>query len=322
MSETSSTLVVTGGSGLLGSEIVREWAAWGSSVVIDDDRAGVGAPVPAGTRVLRMSVEQAVNAHPLVAARARAIVHCAAPVGPVHILHGDVLVSMVQSTRAACTLAALGRVPLIVMSSSEVHGTTHVEPDSALSVIDEWSPRQEYQLGKIATEAIARRHEHETKLPVAIVRPWNVTGALQSASKGFVLPRWVDAALAGRPITVYGDGSQERALMDAADFAARIATLALEGPRRWWNQPLHAATPENRTTMLGLARIVQASIESAKGSTVPVQFVDPLTLHGRMFREASAGSKLPPPHPALRGWTPLSKIVDRMIAARGANLPA
>ncbi len=321
-------LVVTGGLGLIGSAIVEAWEGEGATIV-DDARGAVCAPAELRPRRqgvrwerprwVNASVEEAQAANVRLAVGARAVIHCAAPVGPVGILTGSVLTSMVASTQAACRLAARAEAPLVAFSSSEVYGTT--APRGELVLPDaRWSPRLEYAAGKIATELIVGRHYAETGLPTAIIRPWNVSGPRQSAAKGFVLPRWVDAAAAGEELTLYGDGSQARAFMAASDLADLVCEL-VDGvqtpPGAWACRPMDAATPENAVTLRELAELVSERVRE-----VPIRSVDPVELHGPRFAEAAAGTKLPAPEPALHGWTTLERLVDLVAAGRSSTLPA
>lgn len=315
-------LVVTGGLGLIGSALVEAWP--GRSMIVDDERGSV-VPLPGLTCSLeplhvRSSVERMAELSPGGARGARAVVHCAAPVGPVGILAGNTLTDLIDSTAAAITIARTSEVPLIVLSSSEVYGTPR--PAGYRLIPDEgWAPRWEYAAGKIAVELMAGRHHHETGLPTAIVRPWNTVGPLQSADKGFVFPRWADAVLTGQPITVYGDGLVERAFLWVHDLAALLVQL-IEGQRApggaWSCTPMDAANPRNRVSMRELAGMFYTGLRRP-----PIDVgVDPAELHGPTFREAGAGSKLPPNSVALQGWTALEEMVSLMLTARGATLRA
>ena len=287
-------LVVTGGLGLIGSAIVDAWEGE-CALLVDDGRAAViDTPQlrPEGWRWSLSTVEELADSAPLVAKHARAVIHCAAPVGPVAILSARVLEELVAGALAACRIAAASQAPLVMLSSSEVHGTTDPSADGSMRVAGgEWNPRREYALGKIAVELIAGRHRHETGLPTAIIRPWNVTGPRQSADKGFVLPRWAESAAHGLPLTVYGDGMAERAIMAVDDFAALVCSFVdgtIHPPGAWDAVPMEAATPANRTSMADLANLVVDRAD-VLGLNTWREFVDPIDLHGPLFAEAGGG---------------------------------
>lgn len=306
-----SRVVVTGGLGLIGSAVSRELALQGHRVtIVDDGRTAITDRIP-GQRLLATTVESAAE-HPLwVTGDADVVIHCAAPVGPVAILHRSVLTEMIAGTEAAIRIANRNRAALLVFSSSEVYGT--VSPTAGLVTPDDWSHRTEYCVGKITTEQMARRHHHETGLPTCVVRPWNVTGPAQRADSGFVIARMARQAAVGSPVTVYQPGSQQRAFMHVDDLAMLVRGLVdtTDGPP-WDAVPVDAATPQNAVSMLDLADMF------GTGHTI----IDPTVEHGPMFREAAAGSKLPPHRPALRGWTPLDRIVADVTAAHAHQAAA
>lgn len=304
----TGSVLVTGSLGLIGSEVCREAQNAGWDVVGVDDGRGASVDHVHGTLIAR-SVEQAWARD--VTGRHDMVVHCAAPVGPVGILTARVLDDMHSATRAAVGLAARWDAALVVMSSSEVYGTQ--TPTGMLTVPDEWSHRVEYSVGKVATELAARRHHAETGLPTMVVRPWNIVGPHQSAGKGFVIPRMAEQAVRGQRPTVYRPGDQRRAFMHVADLAAilvdRMSDTSLPG---WDASPVDAAAPHNAVSMIELAHMFGPRVE----------VVDPVHEHGPEFREAHAGSKLPPSRPAMKGWTPLSAIVAEAIGAARERLGA
>lgn len=291
-------ILITGGLGLIGSEIAEQALAGGHHVtIVDDGRASV-VPYVEGALHVGQAIEDFGGTEPV-----DCIVHCAAPVGPVGILGRDVMVEMIDATRAACGLAEMLGTRLIVLSSSEVYGTT--TPTGHLTVPDDWSHRTEYGVGKIVTEQLARRHYAQTGYPTAVIRPWNVTGPRQSASKGFVFPRFAEQVVAGGLPTVYLPGTQSRAFMAVEDFAALTLGL-LDGDKHWDARPIDAATPDNEISLIGLA---------ARFGGGHFVTVDPTDEHGPDFREADSGSKLPPANPALIGWTGLDEMIDAAMAA-------
>lgn len=303
-----SRLLITGAHGLIGSALVREAVAAGHHVTaIDDHRAHVVEATEAHTTGL-VSIEQvAVTGLPVD--HPDIVIHCAAPVGPVGILGRPVLTEMTASTQAAITVARQAHAALVVFSSSEVYGTTH--PTDALVVPDDWSHRTEYAVGKIVTEQLARRHHAETGLPTMVVRPWNVVGPHQAAGKGFAIPRMAEQAAAGRRPTVYRPGDQRRAFMHVDDLArGLISRLDDRTGIAWMARPIDAAAPRNATSMIALGHLFADRIE----------IVDPLHEHGPAFREAHAGSKLPPPRPEIEGRTPLTQIVAEALDAARARL--
>lgn len=311
-------LLITGGLGLIGSEIAQQALARGMHVtIVDDGRSSAVAAVD-GATTYTCPIEQ--FAPPVC--EVDVVIHCAAPVGPVGILGRRVLHEMTTATEAAIDIARYHSAALIALSSSEVYGT--VNPSGSLVVPDAWSHRTEYAVGKIVTEQMARRHHAETGLPTCIIRPWNVTGPRQSAAAGFVFPRMAQQARHGEPITVYKPCDQKRAFMAVSDFAAlilgvpfeRFGVLELLGTisqrDEWDATPIDAASPQNGVSMEQLAYLFAGHPSSHATKVVEI---DPRVEHGETFREAAAGTKLPPAEPRLRGWTPLAEMVDAAMRA-------
>lgn len=298
-------VMVTGALGLIGSALCREAQAAGHEVVgVDDGRAAVTGSCH-GTLIGR-SVESLA---PGWVRHCDVVIHCAAPVGPVGILGRPVLAEMTSSTTAAIDLARQWGAALVVMSSSEVYGTRH--PGDELVIPDEWSHRTEYGVGKIVTEQLTRRHHAETAMPTMIVRPWNVVGPTQAASKGFVIPRMAEQAVRGQRPSVYRPGDQRRAFMHVDDLArGLVARLADTSTAAWTARPIDAAAPRNAVSMIELAHLFAQRIE----------VVDPAEEHGPAFREAHAGTKLPPSRPEIEGTTPLAAIVAEAIEAAASRL--
>lgn len=228
--------LVTGGAGFIGSHLVEALLARGDAVTVLDDvstgswdnLAGVrghGAlTLVAGSVCDELVVDEAM-------AGVDAVIHLAAAVGVTRILERKVasIVTNVRGTEVVLRAAwAAGRLPVFIASSSEVYGKLEKVPfreddDSVLgaSRLHRWS----YACAKAMDEYLALAYRAERGLPVVIGRFFNVTGPRQSASYGMVLPRFVQAARAGRAIEVYGDGRQTRCFLHVADAIAAILAL-------------------------------------------------------------------------------------------------
>ncbi len=85
--------------------------------------------------------------------------------------------------------------------------------------------RWAYACAKALDEFLALAHWHESRLPVVVARLFNTVGPRQTGRYGMVIPRFVTQALAGEPITVYGDGSQSRCFAHVSDVVERLAKL-------------------------------------------------------------------------------------------------
>jgi UDP-glucose 4-epimerase len=308
-------VLITGGAGLIGTAVTRLLDAEHDVLVVDPrvQEARQGS-------AWRGDVEGYVELGSWYDPGPDVIVHLASPVGPLGILTGSPVASQIMSATAAVIRLA-ERHPacrVINVSTSEVYGVGGVyHPFTRCSAPGyRWSRRLAYATGKLAAENDIMSTLGER---CVTIRPFNVTGPAQDAAKGFVVPRMVDQALAGRPITVYKPGTQRRALLDVGDFARLVQILIDDA----WpgGRVLLAGNPSNETTMRDLALAVRDEVEAQTGATSPVEVVDPVALHGYAFEEADGMTKLPDisETTTLTGWwpqRPLASIIRTAVEER------
>ena len=114
--------------------------------------------------------------------------------------------------------------------------------------------------GKATDEFMALAHYHETQLPVVVVRLFNTVGPRQTGQYGMVVPRFVKAALDGRPITVYDDGRQSRCFCHVADVVQALEKILLKTDKAF-GQVVNIGNP-TEVTILDLAKKVKAQLKS------------------------------------------------------------
>ncbi len=210
-------VVVTGGAGFIGANLCRSLVAHPDvdTVIAFDDLSagrrdnlsGVDAQLVAGTIL-------DTDALASVCAGADAVVHLAA-IGSVPRSVADPVPSHMANTTGtlnvleAARLARPGGAHVVVAGSSSVYGANPTLPKH-----EDLAPRplSPYAATKLATEAYALAWASSYQLPVLSFRFFNVYGPLQPADHAYaaVVPRFVSSALAGQPLTVYGDGTQSR----------------------------------------------------------------------------------------------------------------
>jgi len=120
---------------------------------------------------------------------------------------------------------------VVIASTSEVYGKSDDVPfreDSDLVLGPTPKHRWAYACSKAIDEFLALAYWKERKLPVIIVRFFNTVGPRQTGRYGMVIPNFVRQALAGEPITVFGDGSQQRAFTHVTDVVAALLKLVAE----------------------------------------------------------------------------------------------
>ena len=120
---------------------------------------------------------------------------------------------------------------VVIASTSEVYGKSEDVPfreDSDLVLGPTPKHRWAYACSKAIDEFLALAYWKERKLPVIIVRFFNTVGPRQSGQYGMVIPNFVRQALAGEPITVFGDGNQQRAFTHVTDVVGALLKLVVE----------------------------------------------------------------------------------------------
>ena len=234
----SEHLLITGGAGFIGSHLAERWLAEGGRVtVLDDLSTGSIANLRAAGRSARFRLEQGSV---LDRRRVRRLVeqvdsvaHLAAVVGVERVCERTLETWQVhvEGSRAVLEAAAeLGR-PVLLASSSEVYGADPPVPVSESHPLGFGAPeaaRWTYAASKSAMESLGLALARETGLPVRTVRFFNTSGARQSPGSGMVLPRLVEAALAGRPLQVHGDGRQTRSFCHVLDAVETLVRLLRE----------------------------------------------------------------------------------------------
>jgi UDP-glucose 4-epimerase len=195
------------------------------------------------------------------------IVHLAAAVGveliirdPVHVIETNIL-----GTAAVLKAAARHGAAVFLASSSEIYGkgeNTPFEEDSdrLLGPTSRW--RWSYATSKAVDEYLGLAYHRQLGLPVTVFRPFNTVGPRQTGHYGMVVPRFVQQALRGEELTVYGDGTQTRSFCDVRDVVDALIGLmeCAEAPGRVFN----IGSPEE-ICVLDLARTVLRLVDEITG---------------------------------------------------------
>ncbi|MFO7900764.1 MAG: GDP-mannose 4,6-dehydratase, partial [Planctomycetota bacterium] len=137
----------------------------------------------------------------------------------------------ILGTEVALKVAARYGARLFIASSSEVYGKNDAVPfaeDSDMVLGPTTHSRWCYACSKAIDEFLALAYHRERGLPVVIGRFFNTVGPRQTGQYGMVVPRFVQQARAGEPITVYGDGEQTRCFCHVSDVVAAVSRLMFE----------------------------------------------------------------------------------------------
>jgi UDP-glucose 4-epimerase len=313
--------LITGGAGFIGSHLAELLLGRGHEVLVIDDLSTGSIENIAhlkGTRDFSYVIDT-INNEPLLAElvdRSDTIFHLAAAVGvkliveqPVHTIETNV-----HGTEVVLKHATKKRKLVVLASTSEVYGKSTDVPfregaDLVLgaTVKHRWA----YACSKLLDEFLALAYWKERRLPVVITRLFNTVGPRQTGRYGMVVPSFVEQALTGGPLAVYGDGKQTRCFGYVGDVVGQLAALAQE--ERAVGEVWNVGNDREEVSILELARRVKNRTGS-KSEIVLVPY-DQAYEQGfeDMQRRVPDLSKLR----ALTGYEPkvgLDEIIDRVAA--------
>jgi UDP-glucose 4-epimerase len=228
-------VLITGGAGFIGSHLADELLERGDQVhALDDLSTGSIDNLRhlKGKPGFEYTIDSAANA-PVVAELvdgADVVFHLAAAVGVQLIVESPVrtIETNVHCTEVVLAQASKKKKPVFIASTSEVYGKSTDLPyreDGDLTLGATVKGRWSYACSKAIDEFLAIAHWKERKLPTVIGRLFNTVGPRQTGRYGMVIPNFVTQALAERPITVYGDGSQRRCFCHVRDVVRALADL-------------------------------------------------------------------------------------------------
>jgi UDP-glucose 4-epimerase len=228
-------VLVTGGAGFIGSHLVEALLGEGHEVVVVDDLStGLAQNLShvAAAPSLHIRWASILEDEQLqeIVEEVDVVYHLAAAVGVRLILERPVetIETNVLGTDRILRCAAKGQKKVVIASTSEVYGKNDQVPlreddDSVLGATTK--SRWSYACSKAIDEFLGLAYHQNKGVPVVVVRYFNTIGPRQTGRYGMVVPRFVQQALAGQAITVYGDGNQSRSFTDVAD--AVRATIVL-----------------------------------------------------------------------------------------------
>lgn len=319
--------LITGGAGFIGSHLAQRLIADGHRVTVVDDfstgRRSNLAPLEGNERFRLMegSVLDEALMEDLIHEADR-VFHLASSVGVQLIMDQPVKSTRDSFQGASVVLGCCARYGnrVLVTSSSEVYGKGIAVPfredDDTVSGPTS-SRRWAYACAKALGEFLALAHWREDGLPVVIVRLFNTVGPRQTGQYGMVVPRFVEAALAGAPLTVYGDGEQRRCFVHVLDIVEGLVRVLEEPACR--GQVINLGT-DREISINDLAKLVV----EATGSRSVIQHVPYSEVFGEGFEDMLR--RVPSLERAARliGYAPTrdlrSVVADVAAERRGADL--
>ncbi|HEX2118598.1 MAG TPA: GDP-mannose 4,6-dehydratase [Acidimicrobiales bacterium] len=310
--------LVTGGAGFIGSHLVEALLARGEMVVAFDnlstgrlrnlDHLGnhPNLRFVHGSVLDELAVDELMH-------KCDVVVHLAAAVG-VKLIVEEPLRSFTTNIRGSEIViesAFRHRRPILLTSTSEIYGKNTAVPlkeedDRVLGTpsVARWA----YSTAKAVDEILAYAYHRERGLPTTVVRLFNTVGPRQSPAYGMVVPRLARQAVAGLPLTIYGDGTQTRCFCHVSDVVGALLDL-LDDPRAVGGT--FNVGSQEEISMLGLAERILARTESTSGiELIPYDQAYPAGFED-MQRRLPSTDKIR----ALTGWRPTRSLDDILTEA-------
>lgn len=312
--------LITGGAGFIGSHLAEALLAQGHAVVaVDNLTTGRFANVAHLTAQPRFQFVYELVTNETVMDRlvseCDVIFHLAAAVGVELIVKDPVwtLETNLEGTEMALRLARRYRKKILIASTSEVYGKSNDIPfreDADRVMGPTTKSRWSYAESKAIDEFLALAYHKQFGVPIVIARFFNTIGPRQTGNYGMVVPRFVQQALRGEPLTVYGDGSQSRCFCNVRDTVRAVIGLA-ESPRAVGE--IFNVGSQEEITIRALAERVLART----GSTAGIRFVPYDQAYEAGFEDMQRRVPSIEKIRAVIGWTPtvpLDVTLDEVIA--------
>jgi UDP-glucose 4-epimerase len=319
--------LVTGGAGFIGSHLTEHLLDLGHHVTVLDDLSTGSVHNLANVasdpklRFVCGSIRDK-SAVAKCMADVDAVYHLAAAVGVFTIMDStlDSLRTNLTGTEIVLEAALHQGARILVTSTSEVYGkNTKIglseEDDRILGspLKNRWS----YAEAKAVDETLAYLYAVQRGLAAVIVRPFNTVGPRQAGRYGMVLPRFVDQALAGDPLTVYGTGDQTRCFCHVLDIVPALIALLADDTAH--GTVYNLGNPEQVSIMELAQRVIESTGSSSDIVTIPYT-----EAYGSGYEDMQR--RVPNCDKALRqiGFNPsrdLNQILDSVIASRRPHRP-
>jgi len=270
-------IVVTGGAGFLGSHLCDFLINEGHSVICIDDLITGNTDNIAhlmGNEKFKF-IHHDVTNYIFIEGKLDAILHFASPSSPIDYQELPIQTLKVGSlgTHKALGLAKEKKAKFLLASSSEVYGDPLVHPQNE----DYWGnvnpigPRGVYDEAKRFAEAMSMAYHYYHKIDTKIVRIFNTYGPRMRKNDGRVVPTFINQALEGKPLTVFGDGTQTRSFCYVSDMVQGIYKLLLSNI----NEPINLGNPQEMTVNEFAKLILKLTKSKSKIIHKPLPVDDP-----------------------------------------------
>ena len=281
-------ILVTGGAGFIGSHLSETLLERGEEVWAIDNLS-TGELENLGNVIshprFHLVVDTIMNGKVMdeLIAKVEQIYHLAAAVGVRLIMDKPIetIETNVRGTEIVLKIANKYKRKVLLASTSEIYGN-HVEhtlsEDDNRIMGSVRKRRWAYASSKTVDEFLALAYHLEKKLPVVVARIFNTVGPRQTGQYGMVMPNFVQAALLGKPIQVYGDGKQSRSFNHVRDTVSALIGLMNEAKAK--GDVLNVGNGEE-ITITDLAR----KVKQRTASSSPIEFIPYEEAYGSGFED-------------------------------------
>jgi len=294
-------ICITGAAGFLGSHLCDRLLAEGHEIIgLDNLLTGNPRNLEhlAGEKRFRF-VRHDVTHYIFVDGPLDAVLHFASPASPIDYLEHPIQTLKVGSlgTHNALGLAMAKKATFLLASTSEVYGDplVHPQPETYWGNVNPIGPRGVYDEAKRFAEAMTMAYHRAHGVDTRIVRIFNTYGERMRPRDGRVVPALIGQALAGEPLTVFGDGSQTRSFCYVADLIDGIYRLLLSNE----SSPVNIGNPAE-LSVLEFARTIQR----LTGTRSEIVF-QPLPVDDPRVRQPDISRAR-----QLLGWEPRVRLED------------
>ncbi|PZM82784.1 MAG: SDR family NAD-dependent epimerase/dehydratase [Candidatus Melainabacteria bacterium] len=251
-------ILITGAAGFIGSHLVDRMLADGHEVTAMDNLVtGTMNNIAQHLSNTRFQfIHHNVSNHIHIVGHLDWVIHFASPASPVDYLNLPIETLKVNSlgTHNTLGLALSKGAKYFLASTSEVYGDPeqHPQKESYWGNVNPVGPRGVYDESKRFAEAITMAYNKKHDLDTRIIRIFNCYGPRLRANDGRVVSNFIDQALRGKPLTIYGGGEQTRSFQYVSDLVEGIVRLT--GVK--FHEPVNLGNPQERT-VLELAELIK-----------------------------------------------------------------
>ncbi|HEX6806787.1 MAG TPA: UDP-glucuronic acid decarboxylase family protein [Gemmatimonadaceae bacterium] len=294
-------VLITGAAGFLGSHLCDRFLADGHQVVgLDNFITGHADNIAHFIGQPKFEfVRHNISTYTYVAGPLDGVLHFASPASPIDYLEHPIPTLKVGAlgTHNALGLALHKRARFFLASTSEVYGDplVHPQPETYWGNVNPVGPRGVYDEAKRFAEAMTMAYHRYHKLDTRVVRIFNTYGPRMRPRDGRVVSNFIVQALAGEPITIYGDGSQTRSFCYVSDEVEGIYRLFMSGD----SDPMNIGNPVEYTV-----RQLADVVLELTGARVPVE-MKPLPVDDPKVRQPDITRAR-----AVLGWEPTVGLRD------------